>query len=159
MFADGKTSRPEQIMVTMTARPGGMMEINPGFMDRCRALWRSLPAAALVGYVEAAIALSFDIKIEDLRGSGRQQAKIVFARQVVMYLTHICFGLPICVIAKAMERNWKTVFRALAAVEDARDDLDTDFMLDYLEAAMVMRLLAVNGVAQLKNASALGDYL
>lgn len=159
MFADENTNRPQQIMATVMARPGAIMEINPDFMNRCRALWRSLPAAALVGYVEAAIALSFDIEIEDLRGPGRQQAKIVFARQVVMYLAHICFGLPVCVIAKAMERNWKTVFRALAAVEDARDDSDTDFMLDYLEAAMVMRLLAVNGLAQLKNARALGDYL
>ena len=58
-----------------------------------------------------------------------------FARQIAMYLAHVGFGLSMAEVGKAFGRDRTTVVHACHLIEDRRDDVRFDQMLDHLEQA------------------------
>jgi hypothetical protein len=58
-----------------------------------------------------------------------------FARQIAMYLAHVGFGLSMAEVGRAFGRDRTTVVHACHLIEDRRDDVSFDQMLDHLEQA------------------------
>ncbi len=82
------------------------------------------------------VALVFQVAPEQIRSPRRENARIAFARQVAMYLTHICCGLNYAETGRLFRRDRTTVAHACALVEDRRDDLALDQTLNHTEAAI-----------------------
>lgn len=80
-------------------------------------------------------ATAFGVTRTPLSGLGPQNREAVLARQVAMYLSHVCFGVAMTDIAKVFRRDRTTVTHACHTVEDRRDDHLFDGMLDRMEAA------------------------
>ena len=60
-----------------------------------------------------------------------------FARQIAMYLAHVGFGLSMAEIGRAFGRGRTTVLHACHVIEDRRDDVRFDQLLDHLEQAAI----------------------
>ncbi len=60
-----------------------------------------------------------------------------FARQIAMYLAHVGFGLSMAEVGRAFERDRTTVVHACHLIEDRRDDVRFDQLLDHLEQAAI----------------------
>jgi hypothetical protein len=72
----------------------------------------------------------------DLLGPQRGSASVALARQMAMYLTHVGFGLSLQRVGIAFARDRSTIAYACHAIEDRRDDVAFDDLLDQLEAAI-----------------------
>lgn len=75
----------------------------------------------------------YRVSVRDLLAKSRSQAHVAFARQVAMYLTHICCGLNLTQTGKIFDRDRTTVAYACNLVEDKRDEIHFDRALDLLE--------------------------
>lgn len=75
----------------------------------------------------------FRVSTPDILAKSRSQAHIAFARQVAMYLTHICCGLNLTQTGKLFDRDRTTVAYACNLVEDKRDEINFDLTLEILE--------------------------
>lgn len=84
---------------------------------------------------EAAVSGAMNLPVEMLR-AGRGTRRVAFARQLAMYLTHVCFGLTLTEVGSCFERDRTTVRHACALVEDRRDRPTFDFAVSALEAGL-----------------------
>ncbi|MBL1240753.1 MAG: hypothetical protein COB13_002815 [OCS116 cluster bacterium] len=75
----------------------------------------------------------FKVSTRDILAKSRSQAHIAFARQVAMYLTHICCGLNLTETGRLFNRDRTTVAYACNLVEDRRDETKFDLTLELLE--------------------------
>lgn len=96
------------------------------------------------------VALVFQVTPEQIRSRSRENARSAFARQVAMYLTHICCGLSYSETGRLFHRDRTTVAHACALVEDSRDDRNLDQTLCHTETA-VTRL--INATSTMENAT------
>ncbi len=94
--------------------------------------------------VERAVAIAFEVPLRELRATTRRKARIAFARQVAMYLVHVAYGLTMTQVGTLFRRDRTTVAHACIIIEDCRDDLAFDVMLDDLETAVVRLSSALN---------------
>jgi hypothetical protein len=83
--------------------------------------------------VEGAVAQVFGVTHGDLFTPSRGRARVALARQVAMYLAHICCGLSFTEVGLLFGRDRTTVAHACAVVEDRRDDPIFDRTLELLE--------------------------
>lgn len=60
-----------------------------------------------------------------------------FARQIAMYLAHVVFGLSMAEVGRAFGRDRTTVVHACHLIEDRRDEVRFDQLLDHLEQAAI----------------------
>ena len=97
--------------------------------DRCAT-------ANLKKILEFTIAVAFEIETTDLRKRTRGRADTAFARQVVMYLAHVGYGLTLSDVGRVFERDRTTVAYTCGVVEDRRDDATIDRTLDLLETVV-----------------------
>jgi len=72
--------------------------------------------------------------------AGRGDASIALLRQISMYLSHVVCGLNFTEIGTAFKRDRTTVSHACCVVEDRRDDLNFDEVLDTLEYGILCLL-------------------
>ncbi|MAN74100.1 MAG: chromosomal replication initiator DnaA [Henriciella sp.] len=86
-------------------------------------------AVGLTGY-------ALQIPAELILSSAERDHRIVRARQVAMYLSHIGLGMSLARVASALGRDRSTVAHACHRIEDMRDDPDVDNWLDELEARL-----------------------
>jgi chromosomal replication initiation ATPase DnaA len=82
---------------------------------------------------QAVVAHLYDVSMDDLFAATRRGAKAAFARQVVMYLMHVVYGLSLTEVAAQFRRDRTTVSHACHRVEDLRDDAVLDRQLSQLE--------------------------
>ncbi|MBL1419161.1 MAG: hypothetical protein COC24_001485 [Alphaproteobacteria bacterium] len=75
----------------------------------------------------------FKVSTRDILSKSRSQAHIAFARQVAMYLTHICCGLNLTETGRLFNRDRTTVAYACNLIEDRRDEMNFDLTLELLE--------------------------
>jgi hypothetical protein len=87
--------------------------------------------------VEAAVARVFGASALQIRSPKRGGARIAFARHVAIYLSHVAFGLNYTDTGRVFGRDRTTVRYACAAIEDRRDDMRFDTLLNVLEAALI----------------------
>lgn len=89
------------------------------------------------GVVEQAVGVAFQVPLHELRARTRRKARVAFARQVAMYLTHVACGITLTEVGILFGRDRTTVAYACRIVEDRRDDYLFDTSLDHIETAIV----------------------
>ena len=94
--------------------------------------------------VERAVAIAFKVPLKELRATTRREARIAFARQVAMHLVHVAYGFTLTQVGIMFRRDRTTVAHACIIIEDRRDDLAFDVLLDNLETAVVCLTSALN---------------
>lgn len=94
-----------------------------------------LNARSSLVFLQLATAAAFGVSVEDIRSSSRRNAKVAFARQSAMYLTHIMLGLNFSAVGLLFDRDRTTAAHACKLVEDRRDDPAIDRLLQQLEDA------------------------
>lgn len=93
-----------------------------------------LPIACLFQLIQAAVARTLVVPLEEVQAPKRCRDDAAFARQVVMYLARVVLGLRYSAIGRLCNRDHKTVAHACRAVEQRRDDPATNRLLQTLEA-------------------------
>ncbi len=83
---------------------------------------------------QAVSALAFCVSRNDLMAKTRRTARIAFARQAAMYLTHIAYGLSLSRVGRIFGRDRSTASHACHRMEDLRDDPVLDARFEDLEA-------------------------
>lgn len=109
----------------------------------CKAVTAPTPAAAISDWrrknqirrvaVEGLISRIFDVPLAALRSSTRGRANVALARQTAMYIAHVVCGLSMTEVGRIFERDRTTVAHACALIEDRRDELAFDQLLEMLE--------------------------
>ncbi|NBN78495.1 hypothetical protein GWI72_09470 [Microvirga tunisiensis] len=107
---------------------------NPGPLDRVRQ-------------AELLVTRSFGVDPHELYQPSRGPKPAADARQAMMYLAHVLFGLSIGQVGQIYRRDRKTVRHACRKFEDLRDDPVFDRFIDQLE--MQLSPVAMAGLAQL----------
>ena len=83
--------------------------------------------------VESIVAAAFGVIPDAMRTASRGRARVAFARQVAMYLAHTRLGLSYAEAGEYYRRDRTTAAHACRRVEDLREDLQVDTLLDCLE--------------------------
>ena len=78
----------------------------------------------------------FHVPIYVLFLTQRGKAKHAFARQVAMYLLHICLGKTFSEIGRIFGRDRTTVSHACQLIEDRREDFNMDWTLSLMEQSV-----------------------
>lgn len=88
------------------------------------------------GLLEQAVSTTFAVPREALRAARRCGARVAFARQVAMYLTHVVWSMPLTRVGALFGRDRTTVAHGCAVVEDRREEPAFDRALHVLESAL-----------------------
>lgn len=75
----------------------------------------------------------FDISSKEVRLPGRTIAAATRVRQIAMYVTHVSLGLAMNDIARGFGRDRTTVLYACHLIEDLRDDVEFDRIVQTVE--------------------------
>ncbi|MCF2522984.1 helix-turn-helix domain-containing protein [Bradyrhizobium sp. G127] len=83
--------------------------------------------------VTACVAFDFGLDAAELEAGLRGSQRVAFARQIAMYLAHVCFELSFESVGRAFGRDRTTVAHACRVVEDGRDDIWFDCRIATLD--------------------------
>ncbi len=95
----------------------------------------SLSTERVLWFVTLRVARDFELDQDDLLVATRGAPQAAFARQVAIYLVHVCFGLSFAAVGRMFHRDRTTVAHACRVVEDRRDNRELDRRLSALERA------------------------
>ncbi|MGN6309094.1 MAG: helix-turn-helix domain-containing protein [Xanthobacteraceae bacterium] len=87
----------------------------------------------LLRFVTLCVARDFQLDQGVLLAPTRGAPQAAFARQVAIYLAHVCFGLSFATVGRMFRRDRTTVAHACRVIEDRRDDRELDRRLAALE--------------------------
>lgn len=96
---------------------------------------RVLPPERILRFVTLCVARDFQLDQGALLVPTRGAPQAAFARQVAIYLMHVCFGLSFAAVGRMFHRDRTTVAHACRVIEDRRDDRELDRRLAALERA------------------------
>lgn len=91
------------------------------------------PSERILRYVTLCVARDFQLDQGALLVPTRGAPQAAFARQVAIYLMHVCFGLSFAAVGRMFHRDRTTVAHACRVIEDRRDDCELDRRLAALE--------------------------
>lgn len=114
----------------------------------------ALPPLTIVlrrNLIETTVAQVFGVHARELQGLSRGRAPVAQARQVAMYLAHVLFGLSLSDTGRLFDRDRTTVAHACTVVEDLRDGVVFDRILELLEGVVLALLIPRETTAQLSN--------
>lgn len=100
----------------------------PGRFSRRRI--RTGPEQRLFRAIEAA----FEVGPGDLCGATRGRSDVALARQTGMYLARVTLGMTLAGAGLLFGRDRTTAAHACRLVEDMRDDVQFDALLEAIEA-------------------------
>ncbi len=83
----------------------------------------------------------FHVPVYVLFLAQRGKAKHALARQVAMYLLHICLGKTFSDIGRIFDRDRTTVSHACQLIEDRRENFNMDWTLSLLEQSVSALLI------------------
>lgn len=83
------------------------------------------------------VAAERGVRLKALFQPDRGQAEIALARQLAMYLMHVEYGRLYADVGRFFGRDRTTVSHACAHIEDLRDDVEFDAMLERLRLMLV----------------------
>ncbi len=84
------------------------------------------------GMTDLAAAL-FNVSSKELRRPGRAVAGVARARQIAMYVTHVALGFSMNEIGRGFGRDRTTVLHACHRIEDMRDEIEFDRIVNTVE--------------------------
>ncbi|PLW76979.1 helix-turn-helix domain-containing protein [Cohaesibacter celericrescens] len=99
-----------------------------------------MPLTALT-VVDELVARTFRMPRSALHAGTRCRKTVAFARQVAMYLGHVCLSYPLKDVAEHYCRDRTTVAYACGVVEDRREKEETELLLNSLESALETMML------------------
>ncbi len=106
-----------------------------GVEEKARASTAGASIAALE-LVDELVARTYRLPRSALHAGTRCRKSVAFARQVAMYLCHVCLSYPLKDIAGHYQRDRTTVAYACRVVEDRREDEETELLINSLESAL-----------------------
>ena len=77
------------------------------------------------------------VSIRKLFDRDRGEAEVALARQIGMYLMHVCYGRPYADTGRFFGRDRTTVSHACALIEEMREDRLFDGDLDEIESLLL----------------------
>lgn len=86
--------------------------------------------ADCVAITQEAVARAWKVPLGELRAPTRRCASVAQARQVAMYLSHVVYGVSLASVGRQFGRDRTTAAHACRQIEDRRDDLRFDRLLD-----------------------------
>ncbi|MBA4209613.1 MAG: chromosomal replication initiator DnaA [Parvibaculum sp.] len=86
--------------------------------------------ADCVAVTQEAVARALKVPIAELRAPTRRCASVAEARQVAMYLSHVVYGVSLASVGRQFGRDRTTAAHACRQIEDRRDDMRFDRLLD-----------------------------
>ncbi|WP_319529388.1 helix-turn-helix domain-containing protein [uncultured Cohaesibacter sp.] len=86
--------------------------------------------------VDQLVARTFRMPSSALHASTRCRKSVAFARQVAMYLGHVCLSYPLKDIATHYKRDRTTVAYACRVIEDRREEEEVELLINSLESAL-----------------------
>lgn len=95
----------------------------------------NLSSERVLWFVTLRVARDFELDQGDLLVPTRGAPQAAFARQVAIYLVHVCFGLSFAAVGRMFHRDRTTVAHACRVVEDRRYNRELDRRLSALERA------------------------
>ncbi|MTI42655.1 DnaA-like protein [Roseibium hamelinense] len=102
------------------------------------ALWESRIAAHL-HLAEGYVSKAYCVLPVEFYDDGRGPRRVCEARQLLMYLAHVEFGLPLSEVARRYRRDRSTAHHACRKIEDQRDDPAFDEMVSKIEELISLR--------------------
>ncbi|SFN56467.1 dnaA protein helix-turn-helix [Cohaesibacter marisflavi] len=91
--------------------------------------------------VDELVSRTYRLPRSALHAGTRCRKSVAFARQVAMYLCHVCLSYPLKDIASYYERDRTTVAYACRVVEDRREEEETELLINSLESALETMML------------------
>jgi chromosomal replication initiation ATPase DnaA len=108
--------------------------------------------------IDLAISTVFGVDAEGLWHGTRGVRDIAEARQVAMYLAHVCCGMTLTEVGAMFGRDRTTVSHACLKVEYRRDDPNFDRALDLLSWALPTLVLRVPSRDRLRASTRTGEH-
>jgi chromosomal replication initiation ATPase DnaA len=102
---------------------------------------RTTPEARLFQAIEA----TFKVSHNDLCSATRGRCDVAFARQAGMYLARVALGMTLVDAGLLFGRDRTTAAHACRLVEDLRDDIQLDALLETIEAFVLRSDLQSGG--------------
>lgn len=123
---------------TMTGETGlpTVLAITPVLGRKERRRSCELECRAQVALAQEFVAAALNIPVSELRAPTRRRAPVALARQITMYLLHVCYGISLSAVGRYCGRDRTTAAHACRQIEDRRDDPAFDSMIDRLEFAL-----------------------
>ena len=100
-----------------------------------------VPTLTALGVVDELVARTFRMPRSALHAGTRCRKAVAFARQVAMYLCHVCLSYPLKDVAGHYSRDRTTVAYACGVVEDRREEEEIELLLNSLESALETMML------------------
>ena len=91
--------------------------------------------------VDELVSRTYRLPRTALHAGTRCRKSVAFARQVAMYLSHVCLSYPLKDIASYYQRDRTTVAYACRVVEDRREEEETELLINSLESALETMML------------------
>jgi chromosomal replication initiation ATPase DnaA len=101
-------------------------------------------------FIESLVSAAFGLKPAALRGSRRGTERVALARQIGMYLAHTRLGLNYTASGALFGRDRTTAAHAVRKIEEQREDLILDSMLDCLERSVDVWPRSLGGAADIQ---------
>ena len=99
------------------------------------------PELSALSLVDELVARTYRMPITALHAGTRCRKSVAFARQVAMYLSHVCLSYPLKDIADHYRRDRTTVAHACRVVEDRREEEEIELLINSLESALETMML------------------
>jgi hypothetical protein len=96
---------------------------------------------------QTVVAIAMGQRAPTLQAEPAPARAATFARQIAMYLAHVGFGISMAEIGRVFGRDRTTVVHACHLIEDRRDEVRFDHLLDQLEQAAIA-LRTASGVTK-----------
>lgn len=99
-----------------------LLNNNDNLKSKHRASDRHQHAWRLCGALMSLLSVFFQVSLNELRSTGRENNRIARIRQFGMYIAHTMFGLSMAEVAYAFSRERTTVKHACHLIEDMREN-------------------------------------
>lgn len=90
------------------------------------------------GFLSRVVASIYEVDTTLLLAPNRGNASVALARQIAMYLAHVSCGLTLTEVGRQFGRDRTTVAHACEVVEELRENLAFDRMIELLELSVLV---------------------
>jgi chromosomal replication initiation ATPase DnaA len=105
-------------------------------------------AAGAGPFIESLVSAAFGLNPAALREPRRGAERVALARQIGMYLAHTRLGLNYTAAGALFGRDRTTAAHAVREIEERRENLTLDSMLDCLERSVDVWPRSLGGAAR-----------
>ncbi|MCT4654861.1 MAG: chromosomal replication initiator DnaA [Cohaesibacter sp.] len=94
------------------------------------------PEKQALNIIDELVARTFRLPKTALHSATRSRQPVAFARQIAMYLGHVCLSYRLRDVARHYRRDRTTISYACRVIEERREDENMELLLSSLESAL-----------------------